>query len=273
MASKHKDLLGKRFGRLVVTTKEPIRKWRSYLWGCTCDCGTTKFVYASTLIQGTTRSCGCLRRVVAGRKRLDLRGHRFGKLFVVEVTDIRRGSAVVWKCKCDCGRETLVGAGQLTLGLTKSCGCYRRDKAREKAIHGMADTPEYRAWIAMRRRCQIPTEQNYGNYGGRGITVCDEWSKSFVDFYAHVGSRPSPEHSLHRINNDGNYEPGNVKWGTSQEQQNARRCTIYLTLDGQRRTAMEWSRHLGVSHHVITNRAWRYTTTAEFLKSCRKRIA
>lgn len=86
-------------------------------------------------------------------------------------------------------------------------------------IHGMRYTPEYRTWTHMKVRCYNKNYESFSNYGGRGIKVCDEWLNDFVAFFNHVGKKPSPQHTLDRIDNDGNYEPGNVRWATKSEQQ------------------------------------------------------
>jgi len=94
-------------------------------------------------------------------------------------------------------------------------------------------SPEYYAWHAMKARCYDQRAKSYKHYGGRGISVCQEWLDSFDDFYLHVGPKPTPKHSLDRINSDGNYEPGNVRWATELEQQNNRRCCVMVTYRGR----------------------------------------
>jgi len=122
------------------------------------------------------------------------------------------------------------------------------------ATHGWYGTPEYQAWIDLRRRCNEPTVKNYHLYGGRGIRVCPEWDTSFVSFLRHVGPRPTPEHSIHRIENDGHYEPGNVKWATREEQGRNRQTNLALTLDGRTLCLVEWSEATGISTDTIKKR-------------------
>lgn len=127
-------------------------------------------------------------------------------------------------CRCDCGVEKLVAGTYLRHGKSQSCGCLQRERAPGAPIkHGMAGTPEYRAWQQMRQRCSNRRHVEWRNYGGRGICVCKEWDQSFQAFYEHVGPRPSSQHSLDRIDNDGNYEPGNVRWATASEQRRNQR--------------------------------------------------
>lgn len=168
-----------------------------------------------------------------GRPAIDLVGLRFGWLTVIDRTS-DSGSAVHvrWRCICDCGAEHIVRGQHLRDGSVMSCGCYGAQAAGQRIgnrmrTHGMYDTVEYQTWCAMKSRCTDPANISYRNYGGRGIRVCDEWLGSFEAFYRHIGPRPSAGYSVDRIDNDGNYEPGNVRWATRDEQrQNTRRAGV-----------------------------------------------
>lgn len=151
---------------------------------------------------------------------LELQGQRFGRLRVIERAGSRRNQSL-WRCLCDCGATHVTAGVYLRSGNSSSCGCIRRER---NLVHGdacqRARTPEWRIWRGMRQRCRDVSEKNYG---GRGIRVCERW-ESFANFLADMGRRPSSRHSLDRIDNDGNYEPGNCRWATQKTQtQNTRR--------------------------------------------------
>ena len=132
---RHMDLTGQRFGRLTALRKKEERRRRYIVWECLCDCGKTTFVTQQQLVNGLTKSCGCLRiehSIDTGKKNAkDLTGQRFGKLTAVRPTELRKNSFVVWECLCDCGETYLVTSMHLVHGVVKSCGCLRRKPGKE----------------------------------------------------------------------------------------------------------------------------------------------
>ena len=156
---------------------------------------------------------------------MDVSNHRFGLLTALEITGKERedGGSHVWRCICDCGNVTRVPRHKLTSGHTRSCGCLIDTGRRDRAKHRMTHSPEYYAWCGMKGRCTNSNDARYVYYGGRGISVCPAWMESFQAFYEHIGPRPEGGFSLDRIDVNGNYEPGNVRWADWATQRGNRR--------------------------------------------------
>lgn len=155
-------------------------------------------------------------------------GDRFTKLVAAQFICRDFAGAQYWLCNCDCGGQTVARGHSLQRGDYKSCGCLKAELVRglgaRNRTHGVTGTSIYLAWKSMITRCYYQKYSGYKNYGGRGITVCDRWRTSFENFLADVGQKPTAQHSLDRINNDGHYEPSNVRWATRTEQnRNTRR--------------------------------------------------
>ena len=160
---------------------------------------------------------------------IDLAGKRFGRLTVIERSGFC-GNDIGWLCRCDCGTGIRVAGAQLRGGLTKSCGCLRREVSTQRATkHGACDTNEYSIWSSMIGRCHSTLNADYRLYGARGIQVCERWrlgdgvKHPFTCFLEDMGPRPGRQYSIDRKDNNGNYEPGNCCWVTPVEQRNNQR--------------------------------------------------
>ena len=181
--------------------------------------------------------------------RHNLLGKRFGRLSVIGYLGPSKSRHPVWLCRCECGNEKGVESTNLTTGHSTSCGCYN-----PRWKHGMGGTPEHKTWHRIVSRCTKASDPSYAHYGGRGIKVCERWLESFDAFYNDMGARPSPSHSIDRINTNGDYEPGNCRWATASIQANNRRDNIFLTFRGRRMSAAQWAEEIGVPHHVVYHR-------------------
>lgn len=195
-----------------------------------------------------------------GRKTKEIPiGARFGPFTVL----VRGGAdkhGRRWLCSCDYCDETRTLTGtQLRSGKLKSCGClWIAASSAAKITHGEAGyeylTVEYKTWVQMIGRCENPNLERYPQYGGRGISVCARWRHSYETFLADMGRRPSDKCSIDRIDNDGNYEPGNCRWATRREQQNNTSTTRYITFRGQTAPVTTWASRLGVTAASIRQR-------------------
>ena len=201
-------------------------------------------------------------------------GSVFGRLTILsEATRTRRARCL---CQCSCGALKIVQFYNLRSGHVSSCGCLRRDIAKQKTYkHGEARkghvTREFRLWLSMISRCHYSRNQAYPGYGGRGIVVCERWRTSFGNFLSDMGRRPSPQHSLDRFpDNNGNYEPGNVRWATRIEQAGNTRSTRHLTFRGETLCMSEWGRRLGLGFRLISSRLQKGWTVERALSTPRQ---
>jgi hypothetical protein len=189
--------------------------------------------------------------VMPSGKREYLVGRKFGQLTVLSESE---EEFPMRKCVCDCGEVVLRSIASLKSENPMCLPCSLRGAWEAKRTHGMWQTPEYRAWAHIKDRCFNPSTIEFHNYGGRGITMCEEWRNSFADFLRDVGLRPSKKHSIDRINNDGNYEPGNCRWATKKQQVRNTRKNVYFTHNGVTKLLIEWSEDVGMSPYTLAYR-------------------
>lgn len=173
------------------------------------------------------------------KKRLDLSGQTYGRLKVSSAVDCG------WLCHCDCGGRKIASTKQLRSGKTASCGCALSDMLRlRNSTHGMSSDPAYRSWKDMRSRCNTPTDSDYKDYGGRGISVCARWD-DFAVFLGDMGPRPVGM-SVDRKDVNGNYEPNNCRWADAKTQANNKRSNHVIEFCGRRQTLAAWCSETGV---------------------------
>ena len=183
---------------------------------------------------------------------LDISGQTFNFLTAIEVIG-KRSRANLWKCQCVCGNETYAIATQLRRGEKTSCGCKKHQKRgprpdlakrnTQRATHAMSGNSTYSSWKSMKSRCYDKNDKDYKRWGGRGISVCEAWRNSFVQFYKDMGERPNG-HTIDRINNEGNYEPENCRWSVPKTQSNNTRKNYFIEYMGRIQTAKQWAEEL-----------------------------
>ena len=205
-------------------------------------------------------------------------GEKYNHLTVVGDGGIDKWKKTLGVFKCDCGNNVTLSLSDVKRGHNQSCGCIQKIKVAEsQRTHGKTGTPEYKAWATMKQRCFNPKNPRKKTYSQRGITVCTRWVSSFENFFEDMGERPSPEHSLERRDNDGNYEPSNCYWATELEQQKNTTRNVKLEYKGRVMIQAEWARELNtnpkyIEHHLKNgkNFNWIYE---HFLNGGRKRKA
>lgn len=187
-------------------------------------------------------------------------GTRYGKLVVLSRAENyvspKGGRLSQWRCKCDCGNETVVLGTNLRKGITKSCGCLRKTRASELCTtHGLSNRRLFNIWCGMKKRCYNQNHKFYAYYGGRGITVCDEWLHDFQAFWDWAMSNGYQDDlSIERANNSLGYTPENCRWATAKEQNRNTRQNRRITINGETKTLAEWCEQCGLKYGTVYDR-------------------
>lgn len=204
---------------------------------------------------------------------IDLTGKKFGRLTVVSRGPNAKHNMPRWHCRCECGNETLSWGQSLRDGYAQSCGCLSDEINTERARllnyrHGEAGkgrTSIYRIWCGVMGRCLNPSHGAYKKYGAKGITICERW-KTYGNFRDDMGEKPTPKHTLDRIDGTKGYEPGNCRWATMKEQNNNRIDNVKITFNGETLTAPQWAERLGLKSATITARIRRGDSPEQALR-------
>lgn len=203
-----------------------------------------------------------------GRPRSDITGQKFGKLTAIRLFELRDQRSY-WLFKCDCGGEIITRVTRVKSGSAKSCGCYRKGSDKPKRIIKHRDgavrsvngskTPEYNTWRLMIKRCHNQHDKAFFRYGMRGIEVCERWRYSFPNFLADMGKKPSPEHSIDRIENDKGYFPENCRWATKVEQARNTKRNRWYEYNGKRMLFTDWVEELKIPKSTLERWLKKYT--------------
>lgn len=181
----------------------------------------------------------------------DLSNQKFGKLTAINPVG-KQGQSILWRCVCDCGNEKIVRGNNLTTGAVQSCGCLRNESHIK---HGGSKTRLYRIWGGIIRRTEDSNRKEYADYGARGIRMCAEWRNDFADFQKWALENGYTDLlSIDRIDPDGNYCPDNCRWVGKFQQENNKRANLILTINGESKTAAEWSNISGIPAYQIRKR-------------------
>ena len=246
----YKDLVGERFGKLVVLSLGEKTKNRSTVWRCKCDCGEEVVARNKNLLEGITTDCGCV------SKKGYYINQKIARLLLIRYIPARNGRK--WECLCDCGNKIIVKESHLREGSVKSCGCLKKEYAKKgNIVHGLSKTRLHRIYRGMIDRCTAHKHIHYKNYGGRGISICKEWlgEKGFINFYDWAMKNGYMDNlSIDRIDNSGNYCPENCKWSTSLQQQNNTRINHKIEYNGEKLTLSQIARKYNFNVSTLYNR-------------------
>lgn len=260
MFSTRIDMSGQEFGYLTVKNYAYTKNKRAY-WNCSCICGKDVVCMGHLLRNGHIKSCGCMTfKMVSDSKIDNMQGRTIGRLTFKEYVGLIDHHAI-WLCDCSCGNECLAKASSVKSGITSSCGCLAHEILMNRNVkHNCAYLPIYKKYHNMIRRCYDKKNVAYKDYGGRGITVCDEWldkDNGFIRFYDWSISHGYDDKklpsgitalSLDRIDVNGNYEPSNCRWATIIQQANNKRTNIRFEYNDKNYTMAEFCRAFNLNY-------------------------
>lgn len=262
--SKAIDMVGKRFGKLTVLRRAEDRISKRgdgvTIWECQCDCGRKVVTTRAELIRGHKKDCGC------SKDYHELVGEKIGRLTVKKIIPSNVYSSYIHaECVCECGKITHPQARDLVNGKIKSCGCLSLDKIHEKnKKHNMSGSQLHNVWKGINQRCNNPNSTSYKNYGGRGISICEEWSgeHGFENFYkwaveaGYDESKSRAEQSIDRIDVNGNYEPSNCRWADIETQSYNKTNTTTIEVFGEKLNVKEISEKYKIPKKTIRARIY-----------------
>lgn len=252
------EFIGQKFFSLTILDyvqrkdkKEPLKV------KCLCDCGNECVKVFEKVRSGHTKSCGC--RITVRKTEKDYSefiGKKYNRLTILEYIGRAEDGHALVKCLCECGNIRINTIKDVTNGYVKSCGCLQKEITKKRVeIDGRIKEKLYTTYASMKAHCYNEKNNNYKNYGKRGIKICDEWLEDYSNFRSWALSNGyKDELSIDRIDVNGNYEPNNCRWATREEQNNNKRNTIYLTYNGETHNITEWAKIIGINRKVISSR-------------------
>lgn len=256
--SKLIDLTGEKFGMLSVINRAENDNQGRAKWLCKCECGNNIIVTSTHLKTGHTKSCGCANKLP------DLTGMKFSRLTAIK--QVKKGKRLAYHCICDCGNTINVTSNKLYSGHTKSCGCYNLESLKNRSTtHGKSKTRLYHIWGKMKTRCRNPKTPTYKWYGGKGVSVCDEWQE-FQPFYDwSIANGYTEKLTIDRINVNGNYEPSNCRWVDMKTQMNNQTSNVLVTYNDKTQTLSQWANELDINAKTLYTRFERCWSIEEAL--------
>ena len=242
------DLTGKQFGDWTVESFDHQDLGKDSFWACVCICGETKIAPSGNIKRQGEYKCN---------HKASFIGRKFGRLEVKSLA-YKKDNTTYWNCKCDCGNSCVVRRNDLTTGNTKSCGCLHMESI---STHGMRNDDRYSVWRDLIGRCENILNADFGDYGARGIRVCEEWH-DIHQFVKDMGPRPEG-YEIERIDNNGNYCPDNCKWASRKAQTNNTRRNIIVSYKGRKQSLALWCEELNLNYESMRARLKRHWSPEE----------